>query len=466
MPTSRRVDVLVVGGGPAGLAAAARLAAAGAGRVEVLEREAEAGGVPRHCAHGGFGTWPHPLTGPRYARLLTQAAERAGAVIRPGVTVLDWATAEPTPAGHAPALEGPRSPTPHPTAKAPAGGVSAACAAASAGNGRGVSAGSAGLGAGRGPVLIAVGPGGLETVEARAVVLATGARERPRAARLVPGTRPAGVYTTGELQQAVHLFGQRVGTRAVVVGAEDVSYAAAATVRAAGAEVVALVTEHPRAQTGRARARSARLRDRVPLLTHTTVTELLGHGRLSGVRVRHRDGRTAVLTCDTVVFTGDFVPDQELARRGALALDLGTRGPAVDGALHTSRPGVFAAGNVLHAVERAGAAADEGARVAVAVLDFLSGAPWPGPGVPLTVEAPLRWIAPNRVNPHAWPARYVLRTDAPLTRPVLRVHQEGRLLHRTRPTLGTALPNRTLTLTARWTGQVDPEGGAVVVSVG
>ncbi|MFF3914052.1 FAD-dependent oxidoreductase [Streptomyces sp. NPDC001852] len=447
MPTSRRVDVLVIGAGPAGLAAAARLAAAGAGRVEVLEREAEAGGVPRHCAHGGFGTWAHPLTGPRYARLLTEAAARAGAVIRTGVTVLDWATAEPAP-------------------KAPVGGVPAGCAAVSAGSGRRVSAGSAGPGAGRGPVLVAVGPGGSETVEARAVVLATGARERPRAARLVPGTRPAGVYTTGELQQAVHLFGQWVGTRAVVVGAEDVSYAAAATVRAAGAGVVALVTEHPRAQTGRARARSARLRDRVPLLTHTTVTELLGHGRLSGVRVRHRDGRTAVLACDTVVFTGDFVPDQELARRGALALDPGTRGPAVDGALHTSRPGVFAAGNVLHAVERAGAAADEGARVAGAVLDFLAGAPWPDPGLPLTVEAPLRWIAPNRVNPGAPPARYVLRTHAPLTRPVLRVHQDGRLLHHTRPALGTVLPNRTLALTARWTGQVDPGGGVVVVGVG
>ncbi|MEU2927767.1 FAD-dependent oxidoreductase [Streptomyces sp. NPDC007251] len=410
MTTARRVDVLVVGAGPAGLAAAARLAAAGAGRVEVLEREARPGGVPRHCAHGGFGTWTRPLTGPAYAHRLAEAAERAGALLRTGVTALDWGPA--------------------------------------------------------GPVLDAVGRGGPETIEARAVVLATGARERPRSARLVPGTRPAGVCTTGELQQAVHLFGQHIGTRAVVVGAEDVSYAAAGTVRAAGAEVVALVTEHPRAQTGPLRAHAARLRDRVPLLTHTTVTELLGHGRLSGVRVRHRDGRTAVLACDTVVFTGDFVPDHELARRGALVLDPGTRGPAVDGALHTSRPGVFAAGNVLHAAERAGTAAAEGTRVAGAVLDFLAGTCWPAPGVPLAVDAPLRWIAPNRLTPAAPPGRYLLRTSAPLTRPVLLVHQDGRLLHRTRPGLGTALPNRTLTLSARWTGRADPEGGEVRVSVG
>ncbi|MFI2204198.1 NAD(P)/FAD-dependent oxidoreductase [Streptomyces sp. NPDC020192] len=470
---ARRVDVVVVGAGPAGLAAAARLAASGAGRVEVLEREQQAGGAPRHCAHGGFGTRAHPRTGPEYARLLTEAADRAGAVIRTGVTVLDWG-ATGAAAGVAdpdPAVAGGSEAEPGVLDRG-AGGASAP--AAPSGGGRGVPTRVADVGpgsapvlslAGTGPVLHVVGSRGPEVIAARAVVLATGARERPRTARLVPGTRPAGIYTTGELQQAVHLFGQHIGTRAVVVGAENVSYAAAGTVRAAGAEVVALVTEHPRAQVPLRQAQSARLRHGIPLLTDTTVAELLGHGRLSGVRIRHRDGRTAVLDCDTVVFTGDFVPDHELARRGALTLDPGTRGPAVDGSLATSRPGVFAAGNVLHAVEPAGTAAREGARAAGAVLDLLSGtAAWPGPGLPLTVEAPLRWIAPNRVSPAARPERYVLRTAVPLRRPVLYVRQDGRLLHRERPVPGTALPNRTLTLTARWHDRVDPEGGEVRVS--
>jgi thioredoxin reductase len=402
----RRVDVLVVGAGPAGLAAAAALARAGAGRrIEVLDREQRAGGVPRHCAHGGFGPWPHPLTGPEYARRLTEAALRAGAVVRTGVSALDWA----------------------------------------------------------GPLTLgAVGPEGTEAITARAIVLATGARERPRAARLVPGTRPAGVLTTGELQQAVHLHGQRIGTRAVIVGAEDVSYAAAGTVRAAGADVVAMVTELPRAQTAPARALDARLRRGVPLLTGTTVTELLGRGRLSGVRIRHRDGRSATLRCDTVVFTGDFVPEHELARRGGFALDPGTRGPAVDGALRTGRPGVFAAGNVLHAVERAATAAREGAHVARTVRAWLARAEWPA-GVPLLADPPLRWIAPNRVTPgdrHP----YVLRTSAPLPRLVLTVIQDGRPLYEAR--IGPALPNRTLNLTARWTRHVDPDGGPVRVRAG
>jgi thioredoxin reductase len=345
------------------------------------------------------------LTGPEYARRLTEAALRSGAVVRTGVTALDWA----------------------------------------------------------GPLTLGtVGPEGAETLTARAIVLATGARERPRAARLVPGTRPAGVLTTGELQQAVHLHGQRIGTRAVIVGAEHVSYAAVGTVRAAGADVVAMVTDLPRAQTAPARALDARLRRGVPLLTGTTVTELLGHGRLSGVRIRHRDGRTATLRCDTVVFTGDFVPDHELARRGGLALDPGTRGPAVDGALRTERPGVFAAGNVLHAVERAGTAACEGAHVARAVRAWLARAEWPT-GVPLLADPPLRWIAPNRVTPgdrHP----YVLRTATPLPRVHVTVTQDGRPLHEAR--LGPALPNRTLNLTARWTHCVDPGGGPVRVSVG
>ncbi len=314
MTAHRRVDVLVVGAGPAGLAAAARLAAAGAGRVEVLERDAQAGGVPRHCAHGGFGTWVRRLTGPQYARLLAEGAAHTGAVLRTGVTVLDWA--------------GPRT-------------------------------------------LTTVGPQGPETIEAEAVVLATGSRERPRAARLVPGTRPAGVYTGGELQQAVHLFGQPIGTRAVVVGAQRVSYSAADTLRTAGVAVVALLTDQPRAQAPLLRAQSARLGHRVPLLTDTTVTELLGHGRLSGVRLRHRDGRTATLPCDTVVFTGDFVPENELARRAGITLD---------GSPHTSRPGVFAVGAVLHPGQRARAASWAGAEAGGAVLEWLAGEEWPTDG--------------------------------------------------------------------------------------
>ncbi|MER5303991.1 FAD-dependent oxidoreductase [Streptomyces lasiicapitis] len=326
MRRERTLDVLIVGAGPAGLAVAAGLAAAGAGRVEVLEREEQAGGVPRHCDHGGFGArtfagFTGPGTsGPRYARSLVDAAVRAGATVRTGVTATGWA--------------GPRT-------------------------------------------LDTTSPEGLERVTARAIVLATGARERPRSARLVPGSRPAGVYTTGELQQAVHLYGQHIGTRAVVVGAGPVAYAALDTLRRAGVAVAAQVTAEPRHGTTPWRAAEARLRHGVPLLTDTVVSELAGRGRLSAVLVRHRTGRLARLACDTVVFTGDFVPDHELARRGGVPLAPGTRGPAIDAAFRTAVPGVFAAGNATHAVRPAGAVAAEGRRAAASVRRFLSSGEWP-----------------------------------------------------------------------------------------
>ncbi|MFD7321628.1 FAD-dependent oxidoreductase [Streptomyces sp. NPDC059875] len=406
---NRTVDVLVVGAGPAGLTAAARLAAAGAGRyrIEVLEREEEAGGVPRHCAHGGFGlTGPgRPTDGPGYARRMARAAVVAGATLRTGVSATGWA----------------------------------------------------------GPLTLDVtAPTGLERITARAVVLATGARERPRSARLVPGTRPAGVLTTGELQQSVHLYGvrrERLGRRAVVIGAEPVAHHAVRALRRGGVEVVAMATEQPR---GPRRFAAAPL---PPLLTGAVVTELLGRGRLTGVRLSRPDGRSVTIRCDTVVFTGDWIPDHELARSGSVSLDPGTRGPAVDGFFRTGSVGVFAAGNVLRGVESAGAAAAEGRGVADAVLRHLSGEPWPAPGVPVVAEAPLAWVAPNRITAGAVGRPFLLRVREPLARPVVEVAQDGRILHRGR-LLGSAWPHRSVRLAAAWAREVDPADGAVIVRIG
>ncbi|MER6446820.1 NAD(P)/FAD-dependent oxidoreductase [Streptomyces venezuelae] len=398
MSRDRGVDVLVVGAGPAGLAVAARLAGAGAGRVEVLERDQEPGGIPRHCRHGGFGDPVRPwLDGPAYVRQALRAATAAGATVRTGVSATGWA----------------------------------------------------------GPLTLeTTSPAGLERITARAVVLATGARERPRSARLVPGTRPAGVLTTGELQQSVHLYGQDIGRRAVVVGAEPVARHAVHTLRRAGAQVVAMVTDRPRGAAVPG----------VPLLTATTLGELHGRGRLSGVTVRHADGRCGILTCDTVVFTGDWIPDHELARRGGVAVDPGTRGPSVDASFRTSAPGVFAVGNLLHGVERAATAAAEGHAAAVPVLARLSGEPWPEPGPVLTVRAPLLWVAPNRLtDPGRRPL--LLRSGEPLTAPVLTAAQDGRLLWRRRFPVRMA-PSRSLRLPSAWTDRVDRSGGPVVLGIG
>lgn len=395
--TDVRVDVLVVGAGPAGLALAARLARAGAGRVEVLEREQDPGGMPRHLHHGGFGRPPLPwLRGPEYARRSVRAALAAGAALRTGVTATGWA----------------------------------------------------------GPLCLeTTGPAGLQRITARAVVLAIGARERPRSARLVPGSRPQGVLTTGELFQAVHAYGLPVGRRAVVVGAEPVARHAAATLRQAGTDVVAMVTEHPRAPAVPG----------IPLLTATTVGELRGRGRPTGMVIHHRDGRMGLLACDTVVFTGDWIPDHELARRGGVPLDPGTRGPCVDASFRTAAPGVFAVGNALHGIERAASAAAEGAAAAAPVLAHLAGAPWPEHGPPLQVRAPLVWVTPNRITGVAR-RPLLLRSAQAVTAPVVAVTQDGRPLWRRRLPL-PASPSRSLHLPPHWTARVDPTGGPVVVTL-
>ncbi|MFJ6819797.1 NAD(P)/FAD-dependent oxidoreductase [Streptomyces niveus] len=431
-PTGRReraVDVLVVGAGPAGLALASRLAAAGGVGVEVVDREDEPGGVPRYCLHAGFGTRDprRPMTGPAYALHWADAAVRAGATLRTGVTVTGWSDGPP---------KGP--PTGPPTD----------------------------------PLAVDVtSPAGLERITARAVVLATGARERPRSARLVPGTRPAGVFTTGELQRTVRLRHRPLGRRALVVGAESVSYSAVRILREAGVEVVAMVTELPHHQVSPVTALDARLRHGVPLLVGTRVGELLGRGRLSGVVLRRADGRSTTVACDTVVFTGDWIPDHELARLGGVTLDRATRGPAVDGSFRTDRAGVFAVGNLLRGIEPAGTAAREGLLAAGPVLRHLTDGAAPAARVPVQVEAPLRWITPSRLDPadpRVATGGFILRTESGLAPwSSLVVSRAGTELHRQRLVLG-ATPNRTLRLSAAWTTRVraeDRDAGPVTVSV-
>ena len=418
--------VVVVGAGPAGLSAAAELRRLGAGPVLVADREPEPGGVPRHSWHSGFGLRDlrRVMTGPAYARALVAAALAAGAELRTGATVTGWTTG---PDGtHAVTL---------------------------------------------------TSPAGRETVAAAAVLLATGCRERPRTARLVPGDRPAGVMTTGELQQRVYLGGERLAGRALVVGAEHVSFSAALTLAHAGADVVALVTGHERQQSYAAFRFGAAVRWRVPVWTSSAVRRIAGRGRLAGVEVADvRTGTARFVPCELVVFTGDWIPDHELARLAGLAMDPGTRGPVVDTTLATSLAGVFAAGNLVHAAETADIAALSGRHaarhIAAALHGGLEAGPARGPGahaggpVPVLVEPPLRWISPNAIGSAAPPPRdrFVLRSAGFRRRARLEVRQDGRLLARTRP--ARLIPERPVHLGAGWLAQVDPAGGPVRVITG
>lgn len=432
--TAEQTDVLIVGGGPSGLAAAIELRKLGAGRVLVVDREQAMGGIPRHSAHLGYGIIDlhRPFTGPQYARRYTHHALEAGAELRVETSVVGWA------------------------------GERRVCTSS---------------------------PSGLTEIAAAAVVLATGCRERPRSARLVPGSRPAGIYTTGSLQQSVHLHHHAIGRRAVIVGAEHVSFSALLTLEHARVKTVAMVTDQPRHQTYPPLALVTARRLRVPILGGQKVTRILGRARVEGVELTDlATGLSRVIGCDTVVLTGDWIPDHELARLADLEMDPGTRGPRVDAALRTSAPGVFAIGNLVHGAETSDVAALEGRHVAAAVRDWLSAGGWAAPpGVAVVGEEPIAWVTPNVVHPGddrgAPPpsGRFTLRVRRFVERPVLEVRQGGRSLWRGRPTSGmlasflpllpdtllhgALVPGRPVHLPADWVSAVRLDAGDVVVGV-
>lgn len=406
------IDVLVVGGGPAGLTAATTLRGLGVDRVVVVEREAVAGGIPRHSAHTGYGVRDlrTVLTGPAYARRLTDRACDSGVDLRTAAMVTDW--------------DGPLS-------------------------------------------VLVTSPRGRERLTAGAVILATGARERPRTARRIPGDRPAGVFTTGQLQQVVHLRHERVGDRAVVVGSELVSWSAVLTLREAGCSVVAMTTEHERPEAYGPVTMAGRLGLRVPVARRTRVVRVLGRERVTGVEIENlATGIRRVVACDTVVFTADWISDGELARAGGLQIDAGHRGPVVDGALRTSRVGVFGAGNVLHPVETADIAALDGAHVAPHVVAFLGGDRSVDPGVPVHAEAPLAWVAPGlwRAGEEPPRGRLLAWSREHRSRPVVEVRQGDRLIARRRLPWPAA-PGRMFRIPSSVMADVQPGGSRVTIGL-
>lgn len=282
---------------------------------------------------------------------------------------------------------------------------------------------------------------------------------------MVPGDRPAGVFTTGELQNKVHLHHQNIGTRAVVVGAELVSWSAAMTLREAGCRTAALVTHHRRPESYGIFNTVGRAAFRTHVAVRSRVTRVLGRGRVSGVEIEDLDtGRRRVAACDTVVFTGDWIPDHELARSAGIALDRGTRGPLVDSVGRTDRPGVFAAGNVVHPVDTADVAALAGAHVARAVeLHLADRLGSPGPTVPLIADEPFKWLSPGLYQPGLpAPARGRLETwvEEFVRAPVVTVTQDGRVLTR-RLVPWPASPGRVFRIPWSVLDRVDPSDGPV-----
>ena len=294
-------DVLVIGCGPAGLAAAYEARANGAEQVLLLERNDELGGILQQCIHTGFGVreFGEDLSGPEYAWRWIDRVRDAGLEVLSETMVL------------------------------------------SVDRSRRVVATSKALG------LIEILP--------RALVLAMGCRERPRGALAIPGSRPAGVYSAGTAQRLVNMEGYMPGERYVILGSGDIGMIMARRLTLEGAEVAAMCEILPYI-SGLRRNLVQCIRDfDIPLHLCTTVTEVRGRERVesvvvSGVDERWRPvpGTERMIPCDTLLLSVGLIPENELTRMAGATIDPVTGGPYVDEGYATDVPGIFAAGNVVH----------------------------------------------------------------------------------------------------------------------
>ncbi len=291
-------DVAIIGSGPAGLAAAIALKKQGVNRVLVLERESEAGGIPRHCGHPPFGVLEHArvMTGPSYAKKNIRTAQNAGVdmALKTSVTAL---------------------------------GVKGELSIAS--------------------------PLGTGTIQAKRVLIATGVRETPRSARLISGSRLLGISTTGALQSMVYLKNLIPFRNPVVVGTEIVSFSALFTCKKAGIHPVAMLEEKPKPSIMQPLQKAAHLFG-VPLFLNTQIINIIGKDRVEAVKVADIEGNIRKIDCDGVLFTGLFTPESSLVSMSHLKLDHNTKSPVIDEFNRCSDLAYYAAGNLLQPLNIAG----------------------------------------------------------------------------------------------------------------
>ncbi len=324
---SEKIDVLVIGAGPAGVAAAIGAKREGAERVVVLERDWDLGGILQQCIHPGFGlrTFKEELTGPEYMHRFIQQAHDAGVEFRTNTMVFQIDRETNT-------------------------------------------------------VWTMNKQRGIESLNPGAIVLTMGCRERPLGAIRIPGTRPAGIYTAGTAQRFVNMEGYMPGKRAVILGSGDIGLIMARRMIWEGAEVEGVyeVMSWP----GGLRRNIAQCLDDygIPFHLKTTVTRIHGQDRLEGVTVAQVDdhmtpikGTERFVECDTLLLAIGLIPENELSRMAGIDIHPVTGGPVVNDLLQTTNPAIFAAGNVVIVYDLVDNVSDEGLIAGASAAKFAAG---------------------------------------------------------------------------------------------
>ncbi|MDD7201819.1 MAG: FAD-dependent oxidoreductase [Sphaerochaetaceae bacterium] len=385
----KEVDVLIIGGGPAGLAAAVALDKAGIRKILIVEREKQLGGILRQCIHDGFGLtrFGEMLSGPEYAqRFIDEVVERKIPYL------LDAAVTEVTPQRQA----------------------------------------------------TYVSPSGVEAIQAKAVIFAMGCRERPRGALAIPGERPSGVFTAGTAQNFINLQNKMVGKEVVILGSGDIGMIMARRLTLEGAHVKGVYEIQP-IPSGLPRNIQQCLDDYgIPLYLSHTVTDIHGASRLTGVTVSQVDeklrpikGTGEEVPCDTLILSAGLIPENELTRKAGIALDRRTHGAVVDQWMQCDRPGFFSCGNVLHVHDLVDFVSLEAEKTARAAARFVREGSLPACPIRVKAGAGLNHVLPASISGDE-DVTFSMRPSAKLADGILRVTQNGKVLYQKR--LRKALP--------------------------